>query len=324
MPCTSAAARKQEANVFCEDCNIVMPSKTWFSHCKTTTHKDNTSRAINGQIKQIKSHFKNRVATYTYKKNVSTINLDDFMKDENKNIIKLLMSSLATHNTIKFNMELVSEYIKLSDKELVLAIINHITKMTKLTRAENIEEVFNDQIEVIKSKMSEFQERDSGWTLIKIDRLDININKASIIKGSLFIKTPKKLHSKRACINIANNDVYCFKWCLIAALDSTKHQNAHRVSTYKIPNIKSDIITLENGIILNFTNLEFPMSVNDLDKFEMLNQNISVNVFGYDKKGNEIVGPYRGTKLEKQVHVNLLLLEEGENAHYILVKNKSR
>jgi len=39
--------------------------------------------------------------------------------------------------------------------------------------------------------MSEFQERDGGWSLIKIVHLKVNINKYQLIKGSNYIDFPR-------------------------------------------------------------------------------------------------------------------------------------
>jgi len=60
------------------------------------------------------------------------------------------------------------------------------------------------------------------------------------------------------------------------------------------------------------------MSLKDIDKFERLNPEIKVNVFGYEA---EFVYPLRISKLKREKKVRLLLLE---NKHYCLVKNFSR
>ena len=56
----------------------------------------------------------------------------------------------------------------------------------------------------------------------------------------------------------------------------------------------------------------------DIDKFERLNPEIKVNVFGYEAG---CVYPPRISKLKREKNVRLLLLE---NKHYCLVKNFSR
>ncbi|XP_058986228.1 uncharacterized protein LOC131806274 [Musca domestica] len=53
----------------------------------------------------------------------------------------------------------------------------------------------------------------------------------------------------------------------------------------------------------------------------MNNPEISVNVFGYENKS--VVGPYYLTKETKSNHINLILLHNEENFHYILVMDMS-
>ncbi|XP_061396091.1 uncharacterized protein LOC133331730 [Musca vetustissima] len=196
--------------------------------------------------------------------------------------------------------------------------------MMELERADNIDNILNDHFDYIKTKMSEFQERDSGWALLKVFSLKININKHSPIRGSQYIPTPKELKNKRACINIYNGDIYCFKWCLIAALETSQPLNPSKCSSYAIDNINSSIITLQNGLTLNFEGIEFPMELKYIKLFEEKNPNISVNVFGYEYSSKSVVGPYYITKQEKDKHVNLLLLENDGKSHYILIKSLSR
>ena len=66
--------------------------------------------------------------------------------------------------------------------------------------------------------MEEFQEKDSGWTLHSIVKLEVNINKLNqkkktTMKGSTYIKLPKQIEEKKVCINVQNrDDNECFKW----------------------------------------------------------------------------------------------------------------
>ena len=86
--------------------------------------------------------------------------------------------------------------------------------------------------------------------------------------------------------------------------------STNRCISYEINNISDNIITLDNGVILNFEYLPFPLPMSNIQDFEMKNSNISVNAFGL-KDDNDIVGPYHSIINEKAKHVNLLLLEDG-------------
>lgn len=297
-------------------------------------HVTNGISPVEEDIDTLQSIFSGRVATYVCGNKVGSLLPENFFSERKLVILKLLKSNLVKHTVIKFNMELYAEYVKPTgepiaststnvDKEKVMNKVNtfiHATKMILITLSDDVDDILNNQIDIIKNKMSEFQERDSGWALQKIVKLHININRANLTRGSQFMETPRTLEAKKACINIENtSDNYCFKWCMVAALSSTP-VNPTRTNSYNV-NIENDIIHLENGIILNFKNIEFPLSLQEVKVFERKND-ISVNVFGYDN--DEVIGPYHLTKAEKNIHVNLMLLHNNGRYHYILIKNMSR
>lgn len=319
IPSRSRAAQDK----VCKCCNIGVPVRKWYTHLKTNAHKRN-SIAMRAQfIKQTSSDFKNRLAKYEYSTIKETLNINNFLSGGIDCIENLIMESLAEHICVKFNFQLQAQYTKLCSDEWKKTIMHHTSKMSQITRSDSIENVVSCHVEEIKTKMSEFQERDSGWALVNIEKLYININKCTVLRGSQYIKTPKKLADRRACCNILNDDEYCFKWCMVAALTTPKPRNPTRTSSYPV-DIKQNIITLTNGVSLNFNGLNFPMALRDIIIFEKNNPNISVNVLGYEVKTDHVVGPYYITQMEKETHVNLLLLENNEREHYVLVRDTSR
>ena len=68
--------------------------------------------------------------------------------------------------------------------------------------------------------------------------------------------------------------------------------------------------------------IKYPVKVKAIDRFEKLNIEISVSVFGLDEK---TVFPMRITqKQNARHHVNLLYISEDEVSHYVLIKDLSR
>ncbi|XP_037806202.1 uncharacterized protein LOC119600179 [Lucilia sericata] len=227
--------------------------------------------------------------------------------------------------SIKFNFELICNYVLIKDETSETGEISHQTKMQIIdstTTSQDLQQHYSNHCDKIIKKMGEFQERDSGWTLLDIANLKLNINKYECLKGSNYIKLPEKIMRKKACININNKDEYCFKWAIISALFKVKtHVNLWK--SYHINDrIKDEMITLKNGRVLNFKSLKFPLAVNMIKIFEENNPDISVNVFGLE--GDNVVGPFYFTQKEKKIHINLLLLEEDERVHYVWIKNISR
>ena len=65
------------------------------------------------------------------------------------------------------------------------------------------------------------------------------------------------------------------------------------------------------------------MALKDIKKFENLNQSVSVNVLVFD--GKICIYPvYITSEKERQLHINLLLINDNDKFHYGLIKNMSR
>jgi len=73
--------------------------------------------------------------------------------------------------------------------------------MTIISAYSNIENEYKKHMEKILVRLEEFQERDSGWTLLHLIRLEMNINQYSPLRGSSYIKLPSCLETKKAIIN---------------------------------------------------------------------------------------------------------------------------
>lgn len=167
----------------------------------------------------------------------------------------------------------------------------------------------------------------SGFTLKEIVHLILNINKCNIISGGTYIDLPNIFKTKHAVINPKNNDSYCFLWSLCIAL----YPDDEFFNTININDIsaKKEKISYQkfNTYFKNLENYEFPMSLSNVEKFASEN-NISINVYVISK--NTKILPIVITPLEKDRHVDLLLLTEVdeknavEKMHYCYIKNLSR
>ena len=128
------------------------------------------------------------------------------------------------------------------------------------------------------------------------------------MRGSSYIPLPKTLQFKKAIINVKNIKDECFKWAVTSAIYPVE-KNSTRLSKY-----------VENSKKFDWSDINFPASLRDVDKFERQNPSVSINVFGYEKE----VYPLRISKRANEETVNLLLISEGENQHYCWIKNISR
>ena len=129
-------------------------------------------------------------------------------------------------------------------------------------------------------------------------------------KETSYIDLPKEIKSKKAIINVQNKNNRCFEYAILSAQHHDKIKSDHqRPSKYK-----------KYLGQLNFTGIEFPVSLKDIDKFENQNPEIRINVFGYDKS----VHILRTNKTNPQNAIDLLLITNDEKQHYCWIKNFSR
>ena len=133
--------------------------------------------------------------------------------------------------------------------------------------------------------------------------LDVNFHQLNLTRGSSYLPLSKFIVNKKAVINPQNGDGECFKWA---------------------------IITAEN---VGMKELEFPVSIKDIGKFEVKN-GISVNVLGLEGKDIYIHrnSDYKsdrdqqGSRGRYTTHreINLLMISENGVHHYTAIKSLSR
>ena len=115
---------------------------------------------------------------------------------------------------------------------------------------------------------------ESGFSLDKKIHLNINFHRLMLTRGSSYTELSEWLKSKKAVINPQNKDEERFKWAVTEALhhEEIKH-HPERISLLR---------PYENQY--NWKELEFPVSIKNIDKFEKNNPGIAVNVLFSNKK----------------------------------------
>ena len=163
----------------------------------------------------------------------------------------------------------------------------------------------NQLLELIE----QFQNQGTGWQFDQVEYFDINIDPFEPLSGSSYIPLPKKLSSKKAIINVKNEkDHECFKWAVTSAV-FPKKKDAQRLNDQM----------RENSDNFDWSGIEFPVSLKQIDKFEKQNP-YAINVYRYE--GDKV---YTLRISKKQGHViNLILLSNDETNHYCWIKNMSR
>ena len=136
---------------------------------------------------------------------------------------------------------------------------------------DDTEETQSIMREKMLKSFSEYQRRGSGWRLRRVTQLEIHIGEFRPLSGKKHEPLPKSIASKKAIINMKNDDDECFKWAVTRALNPT---DTH-------PEIISKELKRQSEE-LNWEGTEFPTPIDDIKKFEK-NNSIGINVFSADE-----------------------------------------
>jgi hypothetical protein len=103
--------------------------------------------------------------------------------------------------------------------------------------------------------------RGSNWRFSRVVKLDINTVVYKPLRGSSYIQLPKFLASKKAIINVKNEDNECFKWCVTRALNPVEKYPQRITAELR-----------EQAEKINWNGVEFPVPVssNVMSKFEKI------------------------------------------------------
>jgi hypothetical protein len=171
----------------------------------------------------------------------------------------------------------------------------------------------NAIIQQLLSKLDDFNRRGSGWQLGLIKNCTVSTAKYRPLVGSSYIPTPSIIANKHAVVNVKNfNDNLCFVWSVLAQLHPAEH-NPDRLTNYE--RYLGEI---------NVNGLEFPLSVKHIPKFESLNPTIRITVLAFDEDEKDFIPLYTSPYFDRQHHVNLLLIANGDKKHYVLIRHMSR
>ncbi|XP_065676786.1 uncharacterized protein LOC136092455 [Hydra vulgaris] len=264
----------------------------------------NTSKV---EFKLTQSAVKNVTKQYSAK-GIKGYDLESFMNVAKNSAIKVLNENRGSKVNIVVTCKMEKTSIFTGDA--ITATPRFATNSTVILESTNLDEIYETSKSKILETFSMFQQLGSNWIFVSIKKMDINIIEYNPLKAKSYIPLDKKLTAKKAIINIQNEDNQCFKWCIARALNPTDN-NPQRID--------KDLITQAEKI--HWNKIEFPVSLKQVTQFEKNNQDISVNVYGYE---NSSVYPLRISKNNSQHLIDLLLISDGENYHYCLINNLSR
>nr|WP_253308893.1 hypothetical protein [Rickettsia endosymbiont of Ceutorhynchus assimilis] len=162
-------------NLYCDVCEEVISS---YSHNLSHKHKNKCCNELEPEIHILKTAFKNRLISYRLSTKLYPTSVELYLEELKTKIISLITKNISTQPNIKLNMELYGLYILGEMQE----IKSFNTCFTVISPNTDLLKVIDEFKRVIVSKSSEFKERDSGWSLVKLLFLEVNINKLKSLK----------------------------------------------------------------------------------------------------------------------------------------------
>ena len=229
------------------------------------------------------------------------------MQMARRDILKLMRENRQTRVRMILNCEMTRKELFSESTQILNSYFNSET-------VENLEEtdesvIYNTFIQTIEERIQNFNQRGSNWRFQRVLSLDVHFTDFQPLRGSTFLQLPRKIATKKAVINMKNDDDLCFKWSV------TRARHPVDVHPERITKELKD-----QSERLDWSGLKFPVKLDHIVIFEKLNPQISINVFGFEGD----VYPLRLSKSKSEQTINLLLICDGEKQHYCLIKSWSR
>ena len=177
------------------------------------------------------------------------------------------------------------------------------------SEAEEVEKLI---MSILQKYQDNLQNKMKGFDFIfnGVNSLYYDLNRITISNGGSYIESPKWLKDKNCTINKKNNDNKCFQYAATLALNINSIDKHHQ----RITKIKSFIDNY------NWNDINFPAIKKDWNEFELNNKNVALNIL-YVPFNTKSKSKYN---LIRDKQIILLMISNGENWHYLVVKNLSR
>ena len=151
--------------------------------------------------------------------------------------------------SLAFNSRMMTVYNLNGKSEIVTAMIEHMAQQIENPAPRNSKFVFD-----------------------RVLHMDMDFHRLNLTRGSSYVPLPDWF-MKKAIINPKNSDMECFKWAVIAAIKWEEvGNNPERVS--KLRRYEEEF---------DWSDIEFPVSFRDINKFERNNE-IGVNILAVENK----------------------------------------
>ncbi|XP_057332054.1 uncharacterized protein LOC130671928 [Microplitis mediator] len=232
------------------------------------------------QWQDLENAFNNRIKTGCIL-NQGHTDVRTFLMDSKNTLFDKIKNIILQEGNIKvsLNLSCLFENVK-GGGDKIEEIKSFKTQSSEILSTTDLHSWFTDNVyEVLLRKIDDFNQKDSGWSLIEVMNLVVNISRyaplevgmAKVRGISTYVRLPQDIQEKKAVLNIENFDAYCFLWAVTAVLYPARTSHPERTQSY--PQFSDSE--------LKYAGIKFPIVLKDIAKYESLN-NLAINVYGID------------------------------------------
>ena len=240
-----------------------------------------------------------------------------YLKYEYQRLYDFLIGFLGMAITAVANVAFLTEEDADGDEPSVWHDVR--SRRYGITNTTQLMDVMNNIAADIQIQIELKQFHKSGLRIHSIDHLTIMYTIFNPTRAGAYIKLPKWIADKKACINIKNDGNKCLKYsiqCRVFGIDQLDHPDR----MYHYTKLKDDVI--------NWNHLKYPGGSREIDILEEQNSGVlSINVFEeMDVNGEKGIVIYRRTHVRNaQYHIDLLnVVDDDGNYHYVYIKDYNR
>ena len=181
-----------------------------------------------------------------------------------------LLNKVTTNRAVRSQATIWISFVRDEVEQVSLAFNS---RMMTVYNLNDKSEIVTMMIEHMAQQIENPALRNSKFVSDRVLHMDIDFHRLNLTSGSSYVPLPDWLTKKKAIINPKNSDMECFKWAVIAAMKWEEiGNNPERVS--KLRRYEEDF---------DWSDIEFPVSFRDINKFERNNE-IGVNILAVENK----------------------------------------
>ena len=140
-----------------------------------------------------------------------------FLNRAREGAIKILRENRNKKVYIVLTCEM--ECASILTEEVITRIVPFSSNSGIVLESTDLEKFYNQAKEAILENMIKYNKMGSNCVVSAIVKMDINMIDYNPISARSYIPLDPLLSSKKAIINIKNEDNQCFKWCITRALN---------------------------------------------------------------------------------------------------------